>query len=70
MMMIVIVSLFSSDSWTRPVTSGILPPARSDCTLTKVDHDRAVLFGGNGAHINIVPPDIYILNTQYWVGVC
>jgi hypothetical protein len=62
-------SLFSSlDMWFRPTITGSPPPACNWCSLTRVDHHRAVLFGGAGKGVELISPDVYILDMNHWVS--
>ena len=69
-MSIVLKSLFFSplDMWFRPTITGSPPPACHWCSLTRVDHHRAVLFGGKGKDNERILPDVYILDANHWVS--
>lgn len=59
-------SLLSPGTWCSPQSTGSRPPPCSGCSLTRVDKDRAVLFGGMWLD-RLVPNHIHILNLQSWV---
>ena len=64
------MALFSSlDMWLRPTTTGSSPPACQWCSLTRVDHHRAVLFGGVGKDRKLISPDVYILDMLHRVSL-
>ena len=52
--------------WSVPDTTGETPPVLRGHTLTSVDSNRAVLFGGYdwGTHCN----ETYLLDMESWVG--
>ena len=51
--------------WSVPHTTGEKPPPMARHTFTKVDHRRAVVFGGSlgGGKTN----DTYVLDMETWV---
>ena len=67
----VLKSLFFSplDMWFRPAITGSPPPACQSSSLTRVDHHRAVLFGGLGKDDEPISPDVYILDMNHWVSL-
>lgn len=56
---------FSSDTWTAQATTGEKPPAIYGHTLTMIDQNKAVLFGGYDGQISY--NDTYILDVNTWV---
>ena len=55
--------------WSSPQVKGERPPPCSRFTFTKVDQDRAVLFGGyrsGGVRVN----DLYLFNLRKMVSWC
>ena len=55
----------STDEWSAQPTTGEKPPPLSHHTFTKIDHSRAVVFGGltRNSRLN----DSYILDMETWV---
>ena len=50
--------------WVAQPTTGEKPPPLSGHTFTKIDHKRAVAFGGStGSRVN----DTYVLDMETWV---
>ena len=56
------------DMWIWPTVSGELPPPCIDSGLTRIDHHRALLFGGYGVKSMWIEPDVYVLDLQHWVS--
>ena len=57
---------FPTDTWTAQATTGEKPPALWGHTLTMVDQNRAVAFGGrDGSYV--YHNDTYILDMETWV---
>ena len=56
---------FPTDMWTAQATTGERPPLLVGHTLTKCDHNRAILFGARaeGNYRN----DTYALDMDTWV---
>ena len=53
--------------WAVQMTTGESPPALSWHTFTKIDHHRAVVFGGSsGSFTN----ETYVLDMETWVWQC
>ena len=53
--------------WAVQTTNGESPPPLAGHTLTKIDHHRAVVFGGyTGSYSN----DTYVLDMETWVCRC
>ena len=61
----ILVLVLYIDVWSAPGTTGEKPPAMARHTFTKIDHHRAVAFGGSlgGGKNN----DAYILDMETWV---
>ena len=51
--------------WLSPPTTGEAPPPLSSHTFTKIDHHRAVVFGGNSGTQRF--NDAYVLDMETWV---
>ena len=57
---------FPTDTWTAQATTGDKPPALHGHTLTMIDQQRAVAFGGrDGSYV--FRNDTYILHMETWV---
>ena len=54
--------------WSSPPTTGSRPPPCASFTLTAVDSNRGVLFGGRTEHGRM--NDVYIINVQTMVCLC
>ena len=55
--------------WSSPQLKGKRPPPWDSFTFTKVDQDRAVLFGGEQpGHIKV--NDLYLFNLREMVSWC
>ena len=54
--------------WSVHPTTGEKPPPLADHTFTKIDHHRAVVFGGwtGSCKLN----DTYVLDMETWVRMC
>ena len=57
-----------SGTWSSPTISGTRPPPCSFFSITKVDEDNAVLFGGRGQG-NVVTNHIYNINLKGMVSI-
>ena len=57
---------FSPGTWSSPEISGTLPPPSAGHSFTRVDHYRAVQFGG-GQLSKPVPNHVYLLDMMSWV---
>ena len=51
--------------WSVQATTGEKPPPRSTYTFTKIDHHRAVVFGGGTGTKAL--NDAYVLDMEKWV---
>ena len=54
-----------ADTWSTQATTGEQPPPLNGHSLTMIDQQRAVLFGGRGAHH--CHNDTYVLDMEAWV---
>ena len=57
---------FSPGTWSSPAISGTPPPPSEGHSFTRVDHYRAVQFGG-GKLNKLVPNHVYLLDMKSWV---
>ena len=59
--------IFPIDTWSDQPATGDKPPPVSSHTFTKLDHHRAVVFGGftGKSELN----DVYILDMETWVCI-
>ena len=53
--------------WAVQPTTGDKPPPLCGHTFTKIDHRRAVVFGGDTGSLT---NDSYVLDTETWVWRC
>ena len=60
---------FSPGTWSSPEISGTPPPPSSGHSFTRVDHYRAVQFGGEQLG-KLVPNHVYLLDMKSWVRDC
>ena len=51
--------------WTQQVSTGDRPPPLAWHTFTKIDHHRAVVFGGSTG--KSYTNDTYVLDMEKWV---
>ena len=58
----------AADEWSVQPTTGEKPPQLASHTFTKVDHHRAVVFGGHTG--SSVINDAYVLDMKTWVRMC
>ena len=54
--------------WSVQTTTGDKPSPRGAYTFTKIDHHRAVVFGGYTG--TSVLNDVYVLDMEKWVWRC
>ena len=54
--------------WSTPPTTGEKPPPLAWHTFTKIDHHRAVVFGGDDR--STIHNDAYVLDMETWVWKC
>ena len=57
---------FSPGTWSSPEISGTHPPPSQGHSFTRVDHYRAVQFGGVQLD-KLVPNHVYLLDMKSWV---
>jgi len=57
-----------ADTWSNQPTTGEKPPPLASLSFTKVDHHRAVLFGGYTGSYKV--NDAYVLDMEKWVRKC
>ena len=60
---------FSPGTWSAPKISGTPPPPSAGHSFTRVDHYRAVQFGGDQLN-KLVPNHVYLLDMKSWVRDC
>ena len=58
---------FYLGTWSSPEISGTPPPPSQGYSFTRVDHYRAVQFGGNQLG-KLVPNHVYLLDMESWVS--
>ena len=54
--------------WSAQLTTGKKPPPLCAHTFIKIDHHRAVVFGGSTGRVD--NNDTYVLDLKTWVGRC
>lgn len=60
--------LYVSGKWSLPAVTGTTPPPLEGFSFTKVDHRRAVVYGGTTRGIQALG-DAYVLQLDTWVCV-
>ena len=58
--------LYVSGEWSSPAVTGTTPPPLEGFSFTKVDHRRAVVYGGTTRGIQALG-DAYVLQLDTWV---
>ena len=57
---------FSPGTWSSPAITGTPPPPSQGHSFTRVDHQRAVQFGGEQLG-KLVPNHVHLLDMKSWV---
>ena len=60
------IYLYASGGWSSPAVTGTTPPPLEGFSFTKVDHRRAVVYGGTTRGIQALG-DAYVLELDTWV---